>query len=57
MPKLELILLGRLIVAGYMNLNVLAFDLLHGGFLVDMVLPVLIKLRKASAYIVNEKLR
>ena len=50
-------MLGRLVVACHMNLNVLALDLLHGSFLVDMVLPVLIELWEAGSYIVHEKLR
>lgn len=40
-----------------MHLNVFSFDLLHGCFLVDMVLPVLIELRKTCSYIVDKELR
>ena len=40
-----------------MNLDVLSFDLLHGLLLVDMVLPVLVELREACAYIINKQLR
>ena len=39
-----------------MNLDMLAFDFLHGSLLVDVMLPVLVELWEACPYIVNKKL-
>ena len=54
MPDLLSVLLRGVVVAGHMDLDVLAFDLLHRLLLVGLVLPVLVKLREAGPNVVNE---
>ena len=54
--KLGLILLRGIVITSYMDLDVLTFDLLHGGFLIDVVFPILVELGETSANIVNEEL-
>ena len=55
--QLLLVLFWCLVIARHMHLDVLSFNLLHGCFLVSMVLPVLIELWETGSHIVNEKLR
>ena len=51
-----MVLFGRLVVAGHMHLDVLAFYFLHRCLLVDVVLPVLVELWEASSHIVDKEL-
>ena len=40
-----------------MHLDVFTFDLLHGLLLICVMLPILVKLREAGSYIIDEQLR
>ena len=51
-----MILLWGIVITSYMDLDVLTFDLLHGGFLIDVVFPILVELGEASANIVDKEL-
>ena len=51
-----LVLLRCVIVASHVNLNVLAFYLLHRSLQIDVMLPILVELRETSPNIVDKEL-
>ena len=54
LPQLRLVLLRGVIVAGNVDLDVLALDLLHRLLLIDVVLPVLVELREGGSNVIDE---